>query len=90
MALQQKYFGNLNLTGIKKAVSEISDKVGEYNGDKQLRVNAAMWDDGNISLDIYNKETKESIKLGNLRISQFDDEGAQKSKEQAPKEDMPF
>ena len=29
---KQKYFGSLNLDGIKKAVLEIPSKVGEYKG----------------------------------------------------------
>ncbi len=71
-APKQKYFGSLNLGGIKKAVLEIPNKVGEYKDEKQLKVNAAMWDDGNISLSIWNAEKKEEIKLGNLRMSTLD------------------
>ena len=70
----QKFFGSLSLDGLKKAVTEIPTKVdnSEKYG-KQLKINAAQWSDGNISIDIYNSETKESIKLGSLRVSQFDD-----------------
>ena len=89
MAKPTKYFGNLNLTGIKKAVADLPGKLDEYNGDKQLKINAAIWEDGNISLDIYNSETKESIKLGNLRVSSFNDENSA-SNEVAPTGDLPF
>ena len=85
-----KYFGNLSLDGIKKAVTEIPGKRDEYNGEQRLKISAAAWDDGGISIDIYNSETKETIKLGNLRISQFSDEAPAKAVEQAPTEDLPF
>ncbi len=71
-APKTKYFGNLSLDGIKKAVVEIPAKKTEYKGEQQLKVNAAMWDDGNISLSIWNAEKKEEIKLGNLRVSTLD------------------
>lgn len=86
MAPIKKYFGNINLGGLKKAVSEIPAKVDDYKGEKQLKVSAAMWEDGGISIDIWNGDTKESIKLGNLRVSSFDDDGASA----APAEDLPF
>ena len=86
---KQKYFGSLSLDGIKKAVVEIPNKVGEYKGEKQLKVNAAMWDDGNISLSIWDAEKKEEIKLGNLRVSTLEEASAPKSIPQS-NTDMPF
>lgn len=86
---KQKYFGSLSLSGIKKAVTEIPSKVGEYKGDKQLKVNAAMWDDGNISLSIWDGEKKEDIKIGNLRISTLDAPKVAESKDDS-KDDLPF
>ena len=85
----QKFFGSLNLNQIKKAVVEIETKTDEYNGEKQLKVTAAQWEDGNISIDIYNGDTKETLKLGNLRISKFNDD-APKGDSPAGDDDMPF
>ena len=88
---KQKYFGSLNLDGIKKAVLEVPSKVGEYKDQKQLKVTAAMWEDGGISLEVWNGEKKESIKLGNLRISTLDGAAPQKSVETTPQAgDLPF
>ena len=85
-----KFFGNLSLSGIKKAVTDIPAKVGEYKGDKQLKVTAAQWDDGGISIEVWDAEKKESIKLGNLRVSTLD--GAPKSSEslKPQNDDLPF
>ena len=74
-APKQKFFGNLNLDGVKKAVTEASSKVGEYNGQKQLKISAAQWDDDGISIEVWTKETG-SIKIGNLRVSSFNDNNA--------------
>ena len=73
-APKQKFFGNLNLDGIKTAVTTAPSKVGEYNGQKQLKISAAQWDDDGISIEVWTKETG-SIKLGNLRVSNFDSNG---------------
>ena len=88
----KKYFGSLSLDGIKKAVTEVESKVGEYKGEKQLKVSAAMWDDGGISITIWNGEKKESIRLGNLRISTLDDNNNNnQSVDLSPQEgDLPF
>ena len=69
----KKFFGSLSLDGVKKAVLEIPNKVdnNEKYG-KQLKITAAQWDDGGISIGIWDAERKEEIKLGNLRVSQFD------------------
>ena len=90
----KKYFGNLSLDGIKKAVLELPGKVdnNEKYG-KQLKVQAAMWEDGGISISLWDNENKVSIPLGNLRVSQFDDNAssfsAPTAKEPA-ENDLPF
>ena len=86
---KQKLFGSLSLSGIKKAVNQIPNKVGEYKGDKQLKVNAAQWDDGGISIEIWDAEKKESIKLGNLRISTLDSPKKVESSDSG-NDDLPF
>ena len=68
-----KYFGNLQTNGLKEAYNVDSAK-SEYNGEPQLKVQAAMWDDGNISITVWDKENKKSIKLGQLRVSKIDNQ----------------
>ncbi len=87
---KQKYFGSLSLPGIKKAVTEIPNKVGEYKGEKQLKINAAMWEDGNISLSIWNAEAKEEIKIGNLRMSTLDNNQSAPAPAADTSNDLPF
>lgn len=68
-----KLFGSLNLDNIKKAFTELPNKVNEYKGAKQLKIQGAQWGDKGVSLSIYNPNTNESIKLGNLIVSRVDD-----------------
>ncbi len=86
----KKLFGSLSLDGIKKAVTEVPSKVGEYKGEKQLKVSAAEWEDGGISLTIWDAEKKESIRIGNLRISTLDDAPAPKQNLEPQEGDLPF
>ena len=88
----KKLFGSLSLDGIKKAVTGVPSKVGEYKGEKQLKVTAAEWEDGGISITIWDAEKKESIRIGNLRISTLDDNAApQQSVNTTPQaDDLPF
>lgn len=83
-----KLFGSLSLDGIKKAVTQIPSKIGEYKGEKQLKVSAAQWEDDGISIEIWDAEKKESIKLGNLRVSTLD--GPKKTESESSNEDLPF
>ena len=86
-----KLFGSLSLSGIKKAVTDVPAKVGEYKGDKQLKVTAAQWDDNGISIEVWDAEKKESIKLGNLRVSTLDGNSySAPKKEESTNEDLPF
>ena len=86
----KKYFGSITLSELKAAVAaaQSANNLSEYNGEAQLKIGAAMWEDGNISLDAYDKETKKSYNLGNIRVSQFDD--TKPKGEAAPAEDLPF
>lgn len=86
-APKAKLFGSLNLSNIKKAATEVPSKVGEYKGDKQLKVTAAIWEDGGVSIEVWNGDAKESIKIGNLRLSTFDDAPKAESNSGA---DLPF
>jgi len=94
MGPKKKFFGNLNLDGIKKAVVDIPSKVDDYKGQKQLKVSASQWDDDGISIEVWTKETG-AIKLGNLRVSNFDSNGqkvtqAQVEEFKAQDDDLPF
>jgi len=89
MPVKQKYFGSLNLDGIKKAVTEVPAKVGEYKGEKQLKVSAAQFDDDGIALSIWDNEKKEAIKIGNLRVSTLDNNSAPAQSSQTDN-DLPF
>ena len=85
-----KLFGSLSLDGIKKVVTTVPSKVGEYKGDKQLKVTAAQWEDNGISIEVWDAEKKESIKIGNLRVSTLDS-SPQQSVDTTPQEgDLPF
>ena len=91
----KKFFGNLSLDGIKKAVVEVPNKVDNHEKyGKQIKVSAAQWEDGGISISIWNGEKKEEIKLGNLRVSQFDDAPKTNNSFAAPaasnEPDLPF
>ena len=88
----KKLFGNLSLDGIKKAVVGLPNKVDEYKGEKQLKVQAAEWDDGGISISIWDAENKVSIKLGNLRVSTLDNNNSFTAPAAGTKtnDDLPF
>lgn len=86
----KKYFGSLSLDNLKKAIASVPSKVKESEKyGKEFQINAAMWDDGNISFDVYNKDTQESFKLGSIRISNFDD-ATQDAAPAAADSDLPF
>ena len=91
-----RYWGSLSLDEIGKAVKTVPGKykVSDEYG-KQLVIDATMFDDGGIALSVYNKETQERIKIGSLRISQYQQEGATQAAPApaAPKSnepDLPF
>ena len=69
----KKYFGSLSAEGLGKAFKvENKVQVHEKYG-KQLKINAARWEDGGISIDVWDAEKKESINIGRLMVSTFDD-----------------
>ena len=87
----KKFYGNINVDGLTKVkhLIEEHEKFG-----KQLKINAAQWEDGNITIDVWDKEAKQATKLGSLRVSTFDNNNAapQQSLTQAPagEPDLPF
>ena len=85
----KKFFGNLNVDGITevKHLIEAHEKYG-----KQLKITAAQWEDGGISIDVWDKEAKKATKVGTLRVSTFDAAPQQQSVTSAPagEPDLPF
>ena len=88
---KQKFFGSLSLDGIKEAVTTVPAKVDTHEKyGKQLKVNAAQWDDGGISLSLWDAENKKEIKLGNLRVSTFNDAPKVAESLKPQNDDLPF
>ena len=71
MARFKKLFGELNLSTIKKAFINIPNKKSEYNGDNFLKVEAKHWDNGDVSLYIWDAVNHEEIRLGRLKLSKY-------------------
>ena len=70
-------WGNINLGALKTVITASPQSVGEYNGEKQIKVSATQWDDDGISIEFYDKETKQSTKLCNLRLSENQPQGSE-------------
>lgn len=71
------YWGSLSLDKIKEAVDKVPAKFKkDEKYGRQLMIDAKQWEDGNFSLSVYNKDTKERINIGSLRLSQFQNNGA--------------
>tara|TARA_R100001480_G_scaffold30431_2_gene41447 strand:+ start:251 stop:541 length:291 start_codon:yes stop_codon:yes gene_type:complete len=96
MAIKQKYYGNLQLDNLGKAVKTIPGKVEKTEKyGHQIKVKAAMWEDGGITIDIWDAENKVAHKLGKLMLDkEFTSEPAAPSQAapevEDPDEDLPF
>ena len=69
MAIIKKYFGTIQLDNLGKAVRTIPakvDKTEKYG--HQIKVKAATWEDGGITIDIWDAENKVAHKLGKLMV----------------------
>ena len=67
---ETKIWGSLSLDGIAKA--KTSTPARFKNSEKygnQMTFDAKMWDDGNITLSVWNKDTQERTYIGSVRIS---------------------
>ena len=66
----KKLWGSLSLDGITQAKGQVpkrfkqSDKYG-----KQMTFDARAWEDGNITLSIWDAEKQERIYIGTIRLS---------------------
>ena len=67
----KKLFGELNLSTIKQAFTSIPAKKKEYNGENYLKVEAKQWDNGDVSLYIWDAVAQQEVKLGRLIISKY-------------------
>ena len=86
-----KYFGSLSLDKIGDATKGAPMKVETHETyGKQIKVTAAAWEDGGISIECYNPDTKESFKLGSLRVSMFDNKDDKAKVATEDKGDLPF
>ena len=98
MAIKNKYYGNLQLDNLGKAVKTIPGKVEKTEKyGHQIKVKAAMWDDDGISIDIWDNETKTSLKLGKLTLDkeyvqpqETEKTTTEPEKEESDDEDLPF
>jgi len=87
--IKEKFFGNISIDEVGKSKGLFTD---DEKYGKQLKVQATQWEDGGISITAWNKETKESFKIGNLRISQFKDNNSFSAPpaNQPTENDLPF
>ena len=67
----KKYWGSIVLEDIKEAIDKAPGALKNYNGKRELKLDAVMFDDGAIGLSVYNIETKERIRVGSIRPSTF-------------------
>ena len=90
--MSKKYWGSMNLNAIKDAIEggvvPFEGKKGKY-----LEINVWVNDEpdqfGNsLSIQVYNKETKQATYLANLKLSDYQDAGT--TKEVKPENDLPF
>lgn len=54
----EKYWGNIDIDSFKEAVQKFQELQKEYNGRKEIRIQAVKFDSGNLGLSIYNKRYK--------------------------------
>ena len=90
----KKYWGNINLNAIKEA---IEGGVKPFEGKKGKYLDVSVWvteepdQFGNsCSISVYNKDTKQATYLGNLKLSDFNNEGVAPAKAADNTPDLPF
>ena len=88
----KKFFGNFDLDELTAAIVAVKEnnELSEYNGKKQVKIGAAQWEDGNITIDVWVKGIKKSFKVGNLRVSTFADNAAPAVSMTPQEDDLPF
>ena len=90
----KKYWGSINLDEIKNAIQG-GIKPFEGKKGKYLEVNVWVNEEpdqfGNsLSIQCYNKDTKQATYLGNLKLSEFNDAPPEQAAPAAPSVDLPF
>ena len=89
----KKFFGNFDLEELTAAIVAVkaNGELGEFKGKQQVKIGAAQWEDGNISIDVWVKGEKKSFKVGNLRVSTLEGGSSGGSVDTSPKaDDLPF
>ncbi len=67
-----KYWGTISTDKIKQVFTDIPAKVKKTEQyGTEIVVDAITFDDGNIAISVYNKETQERIHIGKLLVSKF-------------------
>ena len=89
MSNSRRFWGSINLDSIKEA---IQGGVKPFEGKKGKYLDVSVWLNnepdqfGNmLSIQVYNKDTKQATYLGNLKES----EGGQAFQQNQPKDDTP-
>lgn len=59
-------FGELLLDKIKPAIDMKPDALQDRGYGKELKVSGTEWSDGSISIEVYDPNTKQSIRVGTL------------------------
>ena len=92
----KKYWGSINLDAIKEAiqggVTPFEGKKGKYL-EVQVWVNDEPDQFGNsLSIQVYNKDTKQATYLGNLKLSNYQENasGFQAQQQKSNEPDLPF
>ncbi len=69
--MDKKYWGSLKLDELEKAMNSAPDKVSDNGYGKEFKIDAVVFSDGNITISVYNKETKERFSIGKLMPSKY-------------------
>lgn len=74
----KKYYGNIVHQNAKKIINN-EKLVTQWQDSKgvthdQIKIKAAQWADGNISIQVWDAESKESINLAYLRVENQQEE----------------
>ena len=66
--IKQKYFGNLQLDNLSVAVKQIPSKVKKTDDyGHQIKVQAQVWEDDGITIDIWEVESLPFFLLNQIR-----------------------
>ena len=87
--MKLRYWGSLGIEELRQA-TQLKGALKEYKGKKELSVEAVKWEDNNISISIYDKESNSRIDLGHLKVSRYQDGGGSTDKPAETTDNLPF